>query len=850
MAINFRIINRGVFSANVLNEAVKDNSEKPRALKDNLILTTVKPIKAEISPTASASAFVPQARSSPFIKAEQVKLFDPVMALNISTIVFPTVGVPREKLVVPISPSADVTDEMLFEDPADQGKKFYLPRYRVSEQNVSGSQQFKVSLEKAENAWNLMIYLNKYPAPKIEIESRGASELAHEVAVLLRYHIKGSNGALKELSFQEENIEQGIKAILNLDSLTERDEVYRALIEGDYQSELIIRRVFKVAIPVGVSSGGDVRIPRPRLKLNRSKITPVGVLDKSDSSAIISSGNATIRGTWTFSFETGKEGGQNDDVWWEQHTDTLRSIVLRGQAKITNLGVVDFDSISLPQLKSMAYSTDPINGNADASNKLVNGDVFAVVTNSGNYAKVQVMQYGYNLGIRWVTYAFSAQDTGTPIFREVIRALDDVPEPHPFNFPPDLHPYIFHDITPSTPEGSGLIHIHVDSSSYYQDAAQPYIFYYLPDSFKIARKPEALHTPIMSVEFDLEDSVNLAYFAMPYTDTGRLSNALEKLRQYPSFLAAKLPQGIDSPLLQPLQIDPNKIKFYLGMPGQEGSSGPFQERSEEVLINIITGITDELELNLEGFQEIFNSIFSGPTLIFQGKVEVEVYTGKTESIPFIAKMNDMAGPILDYKEEQDNASGGVTATFVNAIESPVRINSLGAKIIRGNSSSRAEIREMSLPFQLKPGESSQFVVAPLEPLSEDSQPHAVFDPFNLDVLPDSGAIWDAIVEKRVPSKPREITIRTPVFDDSGLSENLLEFIVEFKSGITVELNRDQKTVKIALRLTPESFKNMVLGIPDQSMYVYHVTAVSKDNKLTRSPDRILEGDTIIVTGVN
>ena len=32
------------------------------------------------------------------------------------------------------------------------------------------------------------------------------------------------------------------------------------------------------------------------------------------------------------------------------------------------------------------------------------GDVFAVLTNQGNYSKVKVITYGYDLNIQWVTY--------------------------------------------------------------------------------------------------------------------------------------------------------------------------------------------------------------------------------------------------------------------------------------------------------------------------------------------------------------------------------------------------------------------------------------------------------------
>jgi hypothetical protein len=870
MPDSMKILNRGFILQNSDKIATTDRIE-PAILATTFLpattTTATQNMKADLAPVASLA--IPVARAFTGIKAEEVRLVDPVMALRISYIVFPTAGFPRNKLTVPISPSFNVTDDQFFEDPADKTKKLYLPRYRISEQNVSGSQQYKISLVQEGNAWSLIINLDKYPAPTIEADSHNASELAHQVAILLRYQIKGSNGAQKELSFQEVTLEpSGLESVLKLNSLAERDEIYRALTEDDYQSVLIVRRAINVAIPVKMADA---------------------------SATIVSSGTHAIRGTWSFSFDTGNEGGQNDDVWWDQETSTTRKLVPTHKARIVNLGSVDFDSLSISQLKGMTYGTDSINGNAEnkipvdpvvkwrrgaqpllesddvgiktmpmigrrimvdpikvnfnSENNLINGDVFAVITNSGNYAKVLVTDYGYNLGVKWVTYAADAV-TSEPLFREVTRALDDLPDPHPFIFPPGLHPYIFHNIAPSTTDVSGLVHLQVDSASYYQDTAQPYIFYYLPDSFKIARKPDSPHDPIISVKFPTEDSVNLSYFAMPYTDATRLSSAVEKLKQNPSFLAASLPQGIDRPLLQPLQVDPVKTEFFLGVPGQESSSGPFQDRSKNALINIITGITDQLTLTMEGFQEVFDSIFEGPALMLQGKVEANVYKDQTETIPFIARMNDLSGNILDYKEEQDNASGGVKATLINAIESPVKINNIGAQIKRDSATSRGEIRGLSLPVQLKPGESIQFIVAPLDQLAGTGPSHATFDPLSLEVLPDKAAILDKIVGSYVSPKPREITVKTLIFKDPKASEDLLEFIVEFKSGNQIELTPDKDTVKTTLKLSPDDLRNLILGNPGQSSYTYHITAVGKDGHLTQGPDKILEGDTLIVLGAN
>lgn len=125
--------------------------------------------------------------------------------------------------------------------------------------------------------------------------------------------------------------------------------------------------------------------------------------------ATVSSGTAVIQGTWIFDCETGTlnaslGAGAPGDIWWEQQTATARRMTPVVGAKIVNLGHVSWSSVTAATLQTLDYSTTPIPGNNDASNQLTNGDVFAVLTNAGNYAKVQVLNYDYNMTVQWVTY--------------------------------------------------------------------------------------------------------------------------------------------------------------------------------------------------------------------------------------------------------------------------------------------------------------------------------------------------------------------------------------------------------------------------------------------------------------
>ena len=121
--------------------------------------------------------------------------------------------------------------------------------------------------------------------------------------------------------------------------------------------------------------------------------------------AVMSKGTTTLKGTWTFDFETGVQGPPTGaDVWWEQVDNTIRFLVPQSGAMLAHMGQPNFDAVSLQTLQTRPYTANPINGSDNASNQLTPGTVIAIRTNAGRYAKVRIDSYGYNLGMTWVTY--------------------------------------------------------------------------------------------------------------------------------------------------------------------------------------------------------------------------------------------------------------------------------------------------------------------------------------------------------------------------------------------------------------------------------------------------------------
>lgn len=121
----------------------------------------------------------------------------------------------------------------------------------------------------------------------------------------------------------------------------------------------------------------------------------------------VPSKNGSVRGTWTYDFETGVEGGDGTDIWWQQKTSTTRSLSPRNGAQLVNMGAIDYEKVDLAKLRSLPYSTAEIVGD-DSGNQMPVRTVIAIKTNTGRYAKMRVEKkdpYPANtLYFRYYTY--------------------------------------------------------------------------------------------------------------------------------------------------------------------------------------------------------------------------------------------------------------------------------------------------------------------------------------------------------------------------------------------------------------------------------------------------------------
>jgi hypothetical protein len=155
-------------------------------------------------------------------------------------------------------------------------------------------------------------------------------------------------------------------------------------------AENLIEKFSRSKQPSGSSSGPTNQTPS----------------DRQPDPAASSNGEAIIRGTWEFDLDNGVlvTSGTDADLFWEQETDTKRTLRPMNGALFALVGQRDFDSLKLQTLKGLNYLSSGIRADNDVSNAIPNGTVLAYRTKHGRYGKLLIENYAYDLKVKWLTF--------------------------------------------------------------------------------------------------------------------------------------------------------------------------------------------------------------------------------------------------------------------------------------------------------------------------------------------------------------------------------------------------------------------------------------------------------------
>lgn len=427
-------------------------------------------------------------------------------------------------------------------------------------------------------------------------------------------------------------------------------------------------------------------------------------------------------------------------------------------------------------------------------------------------------------------------------YQDVRLVLEQVAAPNPLFLSETLHPY-FYANGPAVAVRVAQKRIaipFVDKSgserhfAYFQNSQDASIFFYLPDSYRLARRKEEPFAPEMRVRMSTPDgtlekaTAIIDYVVRPHISPDRLEAALARLAsELPPTMIAEGKQ----PKLQPLAAFP---KYRMRIPG---AAGVEMKEYEGVSIDLANGFKHTLAASLPEFQQLFASAFSNDaTSLFTGEVLVETGGASPESVPVDIRFAHTEGPLIDTVETT-TADGRVEVKMRNGTESVLSIKNLPVSIMRADQifAANTERLDLTQPLTLGSGQSISFAVSPADSLAGDQPLDAIFDLSGIDVVPDAGTMLATIRDRSVPAEyEREIEIMTLPDLLNGTPDNPIVLIsVEFKTGNTVKLTQDQQNVVASVKMP---LVNILMGEDSKGAYQYRQLIVH------RSGEQVTDGE--------
>lgn len=417
-------------------------------------------------------------------------------------------------------------------------------------------------------------------------------------------------------------------------------------------------------------------------------------------------------------------------------------------------------------------------------------------------------------------------------------ALDDVADPDPLLLSPDLHSYFydavgggtsgtaasFRRIVRAYPEGQSGARFH----AYFQDQSEPWVFYYLPDRFRLARRDASPFFPQMVVRIASPDgkletaTVTIDYVMEPSVDAERLAAARDALHdEVPG--AAGAGQEV---VLRPLQA---RARLKLWLPGPAGA---VLHEMGDLEIDLANGFLHSLTLPTDGFQEAYAAAYSqDATTVFTGQVLVDTGLSSADQIPCAIRFADTEGEVLDVVETAD---GDVVRLRIrNGIESPVRISAFPVTLHRAGAQVDGRLVDgaggtVTFPVELAPGEEALVGFEPVGPLPGTGPADAVFDTRDVEILPDPDNILPAISDTSVPANyVREVEVMTmpELLGDASDPASVLLVNIEFRGGGDARVTREAPNAHAQVSLP---LADLLLGRDVEGRYTFKQQIVRRN----------------------
>jgi hypothetical protein len=452
------------------------------------------------------------------------------------------------------------------------------------------------------------------------------------------------------------------------------------------------------------------------------------------------------------------------------------------------------------------------------------------------------------------------------LYRPVTRGIDQIADPNPLTLNAAMHPYLFEGQAPqgATP---GLVAHQVKWGgrffTYWQDAVRPELFYYLPDSFRLARRGKpAPFLPIMSIRVEAGSAtaegatITLEFAATPFIDPARMEDARGKLSKHlPAAPKAPKPGGaapsgqpgslgglfgralggsigevigavvdgamtagpkaaVDLIVLEPMPVQ--KAALWLAATG----SGLTEQPGAQVEVR--AAIYHSMNLPMAQFQAVFDALMGGSVTLMRGEVRLDLGQAKPEIIPLDLRFDRMNGELLlaDFARIADEPNA-VEVTLGNAIESPIELRKLTGWAVIGDLEYAGDLDGLQLPATVAAGGSRKFRMLFPKALPA-GELQLMFDFEDVQAKPEPALMWQAILDPTTPAEyQKTIQVRAvqSMFEPSPDKPNdrVLAILVQFETGGTVELTAAKLEAETKIRMPLAA---MVLGSAGPASYRY------------------------------
>jgi hypothetical protein len=345
---------------------------------------------------------------------------------------------------------------------------------------------------------------------------------------------------------------------------------------------------------------------------------------------------------------------------------------------------------------------------------------------------------------------------------------------------------------------------------YWQDPARPEHFYLLPDRFLLARAPAGDRAPLLRVRAaattgDDTPRIALEFQARPVIDPDRLDAARPQLE------AACQRQGGSGPLDLEIMPDPQPL-LRLALPQNGAPTSALTERPDAE-IDLETGLSHVETMGLEDFQLVYEALFGASLTLLRGEVRVAMRGSIPADVPLELRMDRTVGDVLEVVPGEASPDG-LRYRLENGIESPVRIDRLGATALVGEKRIPLRIDQLEPALRLAPRAHVEVLLVAPEPLPEAGPDAIVFDQSGVAVEPDAQAIWAEIFDRSAGAQltqPVTVEAVAPLFSSPDRPDDrVAAFVVTVEHGGTVRLTEAELRATTTVRVPLEP---LITGAP-------------------------------------